>query len=161
MNSQSLIPDKFLHINSMLTDALGTVSGRESSPSGWGADESILAVGEGGVWRSGHECSVCLRWSSFCTAGSNRTGVKYLRRGWRKNEKWVTVLPALDEAKQGFQGSWSQWSCPCWVVMYSSKNSDCTTAPVLVGLYLTAVFDYSGCNSISYKVAKLLRAVVN
>lgn len=47
------------------------------------------------------------------------------------------MLPAQDEAKPGLQGSWSQWSCPCWLVIYSSKNSDCTTAPVLAGLYTT------------------------
>lgn len=92
--------------------------------------------------------------------GATKQVSNTLRRGWGKNEAWVTVLPAQGEAKPGFQGSWSQWSCPCWLVIYSSRNSDC--ASVLVELDMTAEFNHSGCNSIFSKAAKvLLRAVVN
>lgn len=108
---------------------------------------------EGGVWRSGHEFLVCLRWSSFCTAGSNKASVKYLKerlRGKMKH-KWQCCQHRIKPRKD-FKAAGASGPVPADLLFIPPRIQT-----VLVGLCMTAEFDHSDCNSIFSKVAKVLR----
>lgn len=109
-------------IQTMLTlsDVLGLVLGREKHGQICGTQESILAVGGSrGSWEKQMwaECYLlCLGWSTFCTAGSNKRCVKYLKE--RPKGKWNVGVCCQHRMRweQGFWGSWCQQPCPCWFV---------------------------------------------
>lgn len=144
----------------ILPDVLDMVWGREK---GAGQDKvqmnpSWLLGGVEGVGRSGREFYLlCLGWSNFCIAGSDRMSVKYLKE--RLRGKWNVGDSATSTG-------WGQARVSRQLVAVALTLLACyCTQPGIRTILLlmcwqgctwhNVEFDHSGCNSIFSKAAKL------